>query len=157
MVLGAVILLLIAAASVPVTAGAQSAPSDAIYQLVLSIYANQNGTDTSLITGYVSDPTGLPFLKSSDHIYENDTGKLYARTGDLINRTGMDTLLNFNTDGHYDNYHVTFYLPSDVSLISVNCPEALDYTTSASKDSLVVDVQGFDVDSPDVSMQYRTY
>ena len=82
--LGAMLLLSIISAYIPPTTGNISVTPDVVNQLVINVYTNQNGTDMSLIIGYISSPTGLPFLKSSERIYENDTGKIYALTNPLI-------------------------------------------------------------------------
>ena len=58
-------------------------------------------------------------------------------------------------EGSFDDYRVTFYLPSETSLGEINASQGLGYLLSASNESLVADVQGYEVSDPRISIQYQ--
>jgi uncharacterized membrane protein len=121
-------------------------------QLILDIYVDETGK--TLVTGYVDDIEGLPFLQTAEYLYENDTQQLYALTNALTWKYGDTWTLNFTTAAYYTDYHTIFYLPADVRLGRINSPAGLDYLVSASNDSFVIDMQGYDVESPSVTIEY---
>jgi len=121
-------------------------------QLILDIYVDETGK--TLVTGYVDDIEGLPFLQTAEYLYENDTQQLYALTNALTWKYGDTWTLNFTTAAYYTDYHTIFYLPADVRLGRINSPAGLDYLVSASNDSFVIDMQGYDVGSPSVTIEY---
>jgi uncharacterized membrane protein len=122
-------------------------------QLILDIYVDETGK--TLVTGYVDDIEGLPFLQTAEYIYENDTQQLYALTNALTWKYGDTWALNFTTAAYYTDYHTIFYLPADVRLGRINSPAGLEYLVSASNDSFVIDMQGYDVESPSVTIEYQ--
>ena len=122
-------------------------------QLILDIYVDETGK--ALVTGYVDDIDGLPFLQTAEYLYENDTQQLYALTNALTWKYGDTWTLNFTTAAYYTDYHTIFYLPADVKLGRINSPAGLDYLVSASNDSFVIDIQGYDVESPTVTIEYQ--
>lgn len=122
-------------------------------QLILDIYVDKTGK--TLLTGYVEDITGLPFLQTAEYIYENDTQQLYALTNALTWKRGDLWTLNVTATAYYTDFHIVFYLPEEVSLGRINCPSRLEYLVSASNESLVVDIQGYDVESPTVTIEYQ--
>jgi len=63
--------------------------------------------------------------------------------------------LSFDAKGSFDDYRVTFYLPSETSLGEINASQGLGYLLSASNESLVADVQGYEVSDPRISIQYQ--
>jgi len=122
-------------------------------KLSLNIYLDETGK--TLITGYVQDISGLPFLSASAYRYENDTMQLYALTDALTYKDGDLWSLNLQSGGHYDNYHLTIYLPDNLGLKGINNTAGLQYLLSASNQSLVVDVQGYDIENPGVMIDYQ--
>jgi uncharacterized membrane protein len=122
-------------------------------QLILDIYVDETGR--ALVTGYVENIEGLPFIQTAEYLYENDTQQLYALTNALTWKYGDTWTLNFTTAAYYTDYHTIFYLPADVRLGRINSPAGLDYLVSASNDSFVVDMQGYDIDSPSVTIEYQ--
>ncbi len=121
-------------------------------QLILEIYVDETGK--ALVTGYVDDINGLPFLSTAEYLYENDTKQLYALTNGLTWKYGDKWVLNFSTRDYYTDYHTVFYLPEDVKLL-VSCSEGLEYFVTTSNESLVIDVQGCDIESPATTIEYR--
>ena len=115
-------------------------------QLILNIYVDETGK--TLVTGYVDDTSGLPFLETAEYLYENDTKQLYALTNALTWKSGDVWTLNFTTTAYYTDYHTVFYLPDEVSLGRIDCSNGLEYLVSASNESFVIDIQGYDVESP---------
>jgi hypothetical protein len=63
--------------------------------------------------------------------------------------------LRFDARGSFEDYRVTFYLPREMSLGEINASMGLGYLLSASNESLVADVQGYEVTDPKISIQYR--
>lgn len=121
-------------------------------RLILNIYLDKTGK--ALVTGYVSDPTGLPFLNASQYRYENDTLQLYALTDALTRKEGDLWNLQFVSQGYYYDFHLTFYLPGDLLLKRINNTSGLRYLLSASNESLVADVRGYEVQDPGVTIEY---
>ena len=132
-------------------------------QLILNIYIDETGK--ALVTGYVErediDSFAFAFLKTSEYLYENDTNQLYALTNSLTWKYGDHWEINFATSAsayaYYTEYHTIFYLPGDVRLGKINCSAGLEYFVTASKsdESFVIDVQGYDVESPVTTIEYQ--
>ncbi len=121
--------------------------------LILNVYLDPAGK--VLVTGYADNITGLDFLATSDYRFENDTRQLYALTDGLTAKDGDNWTVKLNARGTYEDYRLTFYLPGDVRLGEINASSGIIYHLSASNDSLVADVQGYDVTGPSVSIQYQ--
>jgi uncharacterized membrane protein len=122
-------------------------------QLMLTIYVDETGK--ALITGYVDEITGLSFLKTPDYLYENDTHQLYALTNSLTSKEGDLWALNFTATSFYTEYHTVLYLPRAVQLGPIKCSTGLKPLTSVSNESLVIDIQGYDVASPVITIEYQ--
>lgn len=131
----------------------QDVISEDASNLVLNVYLD--GTGKALVTGYVEDPDGLPFLNSSQYSYENDTSQLYALTNALTRKEGDTWTLTFESPGYYEDHRVTFYLPSDFKVKNVSSSQGLEYLLSASNDSLALDFQGYDVLNPVATIEYQ--
>jgi len=126
-------------------------------QLILNIYVDETGK--ALVTGYMEqeDVEALAFLETSSEsecIYENDTNQLYALTNALTWKYGDRWVMNFTTNNCYAEYHTTFYLPGNVRLAKIKCSHGLDYFVMSSNKSFVVDIQGYDVETPMTSIEY---
>ena len=126
-------------------------------QLFLNVYVDETGK--ALVTGYVEDVNSLPFLKTAEYLYENDTNQLYALTNSLTWKYGDKWAINFttNADAYYTEYHTIFYLPGDAKLIEINLnlSPGLERFVTTSNESLVIDIQGYDVESPSVTIEYQ--
>ena len=124
-------------------------------QLILNIYVDEAGK--AVVMGYVEDEDidSFTFLKTSEYLYENDTKQLYALTNALTSKYGENWEINFTTDTYYREYHTIFYLPGDVRLGKIKCSEGLKYFVTASNESFVIDVQGYDVDNPLTAIEYQ--
>jgi len=88
-------------------------------------------------------------------MYENDTAQLYALTNALTRKEGDTWTLTFISPGYYEDYRVTFYLPSDFKVKNVSSSQGLEHLLSASNDSLALDFQGYDVQDPVASIEYQ--
>lgn len=132
--------------------GEEVSPEEAS-RLVLNVYLD--GTGKALVTGYAENPEGLPFLNSSQYSYENETRQLYALTNALTRKNGDIWTILFESSGYYEDYRVTFYLPSDFTVKNVSSSSGLDHLFSASNDSLALDFQGYDVLDPVASIEYQ--
>ena len=124
-------------------------------QLILNIYVDETGK--ALVTGYVEDIEGLSFLKTAEYLYENDTNQLYAITNSLTWKYGDKWEINFttNADAYYTEYHTIFYLPGDAKLVEINLSPGLERFVTTSNESLVIDIQGYDVESPRTTIEYQ--
>lgn len=127
-------------------------------QLILNIYVDETGK--ALVTGYVEqeDVETLAFLETSSEsecIYESDTNQLYALTNALTWKYGDRWVMNFTTNDSYAEYHTTFYLPGNVRLAKIECSHGLDYFVMSSNKSFVVDIQGYDVETPVTLIEYQ--
>lgn len=131
----------------------QDISSEEASRLILNVYLD--GTGKALVTGYVENPEGLPFLNSSQYNYENDTSQLYALTNALTRKDGDTWTLDFESSGYYEDYRVTFYLPSDFLVKNISSSQGLEHLLSASNDSLALDFQGYDVLNPTASIEYQ--
>ncbi len=151
--LAVVLLFSIAFAIEVLPALGQVTGSEEASRMVLSVYLD--GTGKALVTGYVEDPDGLPFLNSSQYSYENDTAQLYALTNALTRKEGDTWTLTFVSPGYYEDYRVTFYLPSDFKVKNVSSSQGLEHLLSASNDSLALNFQGYDVQDPVASIEYQ--
>jgi uncharacterized membrane protein len=121
--------------------------------LSLTVYLDNTGK--ALVTGYAENVSGLEFLNTSQFRFENDTRQLYALTDGLTTKVGDLWTLRFDAQGSFDDYHVTFYLPSDIRMGMINTSTGLGYLLSASNESLVADIQGYEVSNPAISIQYQ--
>lgn len=151
--LAIVLLFSIAFATEVLPALGQDVSSEEASRLILNVYLD--GTGKALVTGYVENIEGLPFLNSSQYNYENETGQLYALTNALTRKDGDIWTLNFESSGYYEDYRVTFYLPSDFLVKNISSSQGLEHLLSASNDSLALDFQGYDVLDPTASIEYQ--
>jgi uncharacterized membrane protein len=145
--------LIFVATLLAMSAHAQESGSSAGQSLILNVYLDSAGK--ALVTGYAEDISGLAFLKNAQFRIENDSHQLYALTDDLTAKVGDLWTLSFDSKGRFDDYRVTFYLPSETSLGEINTSQGLGYLLSASNESLVADVQGWEVSDPRISIQYQ--
>lgn len=121
--------------------------------LILNVYLDPAGK--ALVTGYADNISGLGFLASSEYQYENDSFRLYALTDGLTAKSSQLWTLNLEAEGVFEDYRITFYLPGDMRLGQINASSGLQYHLSAFNDSLVADVQGYEVEDPSISIQYQ--
>ncbi len=145
--------LFFVAALLAMSAHVQGSDSPVGQSLILNVYLDNAGK--ALVTGYAEDVSGLAFLNDSQFRFENDSHQLYALTDDLTAKVGDLWTLRFDARGSFDDYRVTFYLPSETSLGEINASQGLGYLLSASNESLVADVQGYEVSDPRISIQYH--
>jgi uncharacterized membrane protein len=150
MILLLVLTLITAAAQVAAPAPMQE---EAGQKLILNIYLDETGR--ALVTGYAQDPSGLTFLSASTYRYDNDTLQLYALTDALTRKEGDLWSLKLRSGGYYDDYHLTFYLPGDAGIKGINITDGLQYQLSSSNQSLVTEIQGYDVNNPGITINYQ--
>ena len=124
-------------------------------QLILEIYVDESGK--ALVAGYIEPDAvaSLSFLQNSEYIYDNDTKQLYALTDELTDKSGADWTLRFSSCAYYTDYHTVFYLPDVIRLGRINCSPTMQYFVTVSNGSFVIDVQGYDVESPMTEIEYQ--
>jgi hypothetical protein len=122
--------------------------------LVLNIYIDNTGR--SLINGYVDDISKLAFMNSSEYRYEDNSKQLYAITDAPTFKSNNNWSLSFEAKGSYDEYNTIFYLPADTRLKQIACSPGLEYFIYAANESIIEDVEGYDVISPATEIEYRS-
>lgn len=121
--------------------------------LVLNVYINDAGK--VLITGYADSIDGLTFIKDSQYKYDKDTKQLYALTNSLTYKSGEDWEAKLPSQGSYSEYHSIFYLPASVQISKINVTPGIEYLVSATNDSFQVDLHGYDIKAPVVTIDYQ--
>jgi hypothetical protein len=121
--------------------------------LFLNVYVDAVTAEKALVVGYDNNPEGLPFFNATGNLYEN--GQLYAVTESLLSRNGQDWRLEFPVKGYYDEYHAVFYIPGGFEITQINCSKGIEFLSSSYDGSLVLDLQGYDLTDPKVSLDYR--
>ena len=122
-------------------------------QLFLNVYVDDTSANKALVVGNVDDVSGLSFLNASDQIHQ-DNGQLYAVCDSLLRKEGSGWRLNFPANGHFDEYHAVFYIPGGFKFQEINCTQGLEFLSTIYNGSLVLDVQGYDLTDPAVSLSY---
>ena len=122
-------------------------------QLFLNVYVDDTSANKALVVGNVDDVLGLPFLNASDQIHQ-DNGQLYAVCDSLLQRDGSGWRLEFPAIGHFDEYHAVFYIPGGFKFQEINCSQGLEFLSTSYNGSLVLDVQGYDLTDPAISLSY---
>lgn len=79
---------------------------------------------------------------------------MYAVTDSLLKHEGEGWRLKFPVKGYYDEYHTVFCIPGGFKLTEINCSKGIEFLSSSYNGSLVLDVQGFDLTDPEVSISY---
>jgi DNA-binding MarR family transcriptional regulator len=121
-------------------------------QVVLNVYVDDRGR--ALINGYADDPGSLLFLNSSEYTYEDDSRQLYAITSALTSKSRDNWTTSLQSVGSYDQYNILFYLPGNTKLKRVDCSLGLDYLVYAANESVIAEVQGYNVTDPAVNIEY---
>lgn len=120
---------------------------------ILDIYPDRAGD--ALIVGYADNLKSFQFLNKSEYTYNNNTRQLVARTNALTRKDEDLWTLRFELLDRLNGYYAAFYLPGDVKLKGVNISDGLKYIISTRNESLVLEVQGYDVQDPVVTIEYR--
>lgn len=123
-------------------------------RLILNVYVDDTASKEALVVGYVNDPQTLSFLNASEKLYE-DNGQFYAVAESILTAEGDGWRLEFPVQGYYDEYHAVFYIPGGYELMQINCSQGLELLSSKYDGSLILDVQGFEVQEPEVTIRYR--
>ena len=121
--------------------------------LVLNVFIDESGK--ALVTGYADSIVGLPFLDSSQYKYDEDTKQLYALTNSLTYKSGNEWKATLPSLGTYSEYHSILYFPTSAKISKITSSKGLDYLVSASNDSFQVDLHGYDVLEPNVTIDYQ--
>lgn len=122
-------------------------------QLFLNVYVDDTSANKALVVGNVDDLTGLPFLNASDQIHQ-DNGQLYAVCDSLLKKYSSGWRLEFPAIGRFDEYHAVFYIPGGFKFQEINCTPGLEFLSTTYNGTLVLDVQGYDLTDPAVSLCY---
>ena len=158
-------LLLILASMAMASATGQDFDSEvAGKNLSLDVYLYDSGK--ALVAGYADSIEGLTFLEPARYAPDNTAqytskyrfdNQLYAWTDALTSKQRENWSLMFSCDGFYNEYHVIFHLPNSSKLGRINSSKGLSYLVSTSNDSLIVESQGYRVNEPVISIEYRQH
>ncbi len=149
-----ILVALVFSIAIAVASGSVQEQESAFGQrLILNVYLDNTGK--GLITGYAENISSLSFLNASQYRYENETNQLYALTDSLTTKVGDLWTLRFNARGFFGDFRITFFLPSDMRLGKINTSNGLSYLLSASNESLLADVQGYEVQDPNITIEYQ--
>ncbi len=121
--------------------------------LVLNVFIDESGK--ALVTGYADSIVGLPFLNSSQYKYDQDAKQLYALTNSLTYKSGDEWKALLSSQGTYSEYHSIFYLPTSAKISKITSSTGLNYLVSASNDSFQVDLHGYDILKPNITIDYQ--
>ena len=123
-------------------------------QLIVNVYVDDTASKKALVVGHTDDPQSLSFLKTSEKLYE-ENGQFYAVADSILAEEGDGWRLEFPVQGYYDEYHAVFYIPGGYELTQINSSEGLELLTSKYNGSLILDVQGSEVQEPEVTIRYK--
>ena len=123
--------------------------------LILDIYVDEAGK--TLLVGYVEPEyvKNFSFLETSEYLFDDETNEFYAITNALTSKQADDWAINFTTTGYYTECHITIYLPEVTKLKTVSYSEGFDHFVYSSNESMIVDIQGFNVQDPVIVAKYR--
>lgn len=123
--------------------------------LIMDIYLDDSGK--MLILGYVNanDLNNLSFLDSSEYVYDESTNELYVVTDALTSKKADLWTLDLSFGGYYTEAHLSVYLPPGAVFKTISYSEGFDHFVGMSDDSVVVDIQGFDTEEPEIVVEYR--
>jgi hypothetical protein len=122
---------------------------------ILDIYPDRAGD--VLIIGYADNLKSMKFLKKSEYTYNNYTRQIVARTNVLTRKDEDLWTLRFELLGCLDEYYAAFYIPSGVKLKGVKSSGGLGYLVTTRNESLVVEIQGYEVQDPAVTIEYQQH
>ncbi|WP_348303131.1 helix-turn-helix domain-containing protein, partial [Methanothrix sp.] len=161
---GAGLLLILASMAMASATGQDFDSEVAGKNLSLDVYLYDSGK--ALVAGYVDSTEGLTFLEPARYAPDNTAqytskyrfdNQLYAWTDALTSKQRENWSLMFSCDGFYNEYHVIFHLPNSSKLGRINSSKGLSYLVSTSNDSLIVESQGYRVNEPVISIEYRQH
>jgi len=123
--------------------------------LILDIYVDEAGK--TLLVGYVEPEyvKNFSFLETSEYLFDDETNEFYAITNSLTSKQADDWTINFTTMGYYTECHIMIYLPEVTKLKTVSCSEGFDHFVYSSNESMIVDIQGFNIQDPVIVAKYR--
>jgi len=123
--------------------------------LIMDLYLDKSGK--MLLVGYVGPDqiNNLTFLDSSEYVYDEETGELYVVTDSLTTKQANIWTLDLCFGGYYTEGHVTVYLPDGAVFKKASYSEGFDHFVGMSDGSVVVDIQGFDMNEPEIVIEYQ--
>ena len=131
-------------------------PDDSYYvPLIMDIYLDESGK--LLLVGYVGPDqiNNLTFLDSSEYIFDEETGELYVVTDSLTTKQANIWTLDLSFGGYYTEGHITVYLPDGAVFKKASYSEGFDHFVGMSDGAVVVDIQGFGMNEPEIVIEYQ--
>ena len=123
--------------------------------LILDVYVDENGD--VLIVGF-SEPEclkNLTFLDSSDYVFDDQTNEFYAITDSLTYKKMDNWVMDLSILGYYTEGQITMYLFDGAQIKSVSYSEGFNHFTEQSNNSVILDLQGFNIENPAIMVEYR--
>lgn len=123
--------------------------------LILDIYVDETGK--VLMTGYVEPECleNFSFLESSEYLFDDETNEFYAVSNSLTSKQADDWEISLSTIGYFSECHIMIYFPEIAKIKNVSYPEGFGHFVYSSNESMIVDIQGFDVEDPDIICEYQ--
>jgi hypothetical protein len=122
-------------------------------QLFLNVYLDDASSQKVLVVGSVDDPSGLSFLDSSRKIQE-EGGQIYAICDSLVEKSGSGWTLTLTAKGYYDEYHAAFFISGGSDFTKINATDGLQFLSTSYNGTLILDVQGVELNDPSVTFSY---
>lgn len=125
-------------------------------QIALNIYIDESGK--ALITGYIENPEVLAeieFLKDVKYTFDNETHQLICLTDRLTSKQAEVWKINLTITGFFTEFSATIYLPLTARVSGIEVSKDLSYYINAENESLAIEIQGFDIDDPNLTVNYK--
>ena len=123
--------------------------------LIMDLYIDEAGS--VLLTGYVEPKclSNFSFLETSEYLFDEETKEFYAVTNSLTSKQADDWTINFSACGYYTECNVVMNLPETAKLRSVSYSEGFGHFVYSSNESIIVEIQGFNIEDPSIVLEYQ--
>ncbi|MEM2989645.1 MAG: hypothetical protein QXQ02_00500 [Halobacteria archaeon] len=125
-------------------------------QIALNIYIDESGK--ALITGYIENPevlAELEFLKDVKYTFDSETHQLICLTDRLTSKQAEVWKINVTITGYFTEFSATIYLPLTAGVSGIEVSKDLSYYINTEDESLAIEIQGFDIDDPNLALNYK--
>lgn len=123
--------------------------------IFLDIYLDEGALSRSLISGYLYDPDILVLPVDAQVSFDNQTGQIFVLTDSLIESDGMDRTVKMDASNYIDRLQLSFFLPPSAGLTEIIVSQGLSYLLSEDNGAPMLEVHGFEVEDPYISISYQ--
>ena len=123
--------------------------------LILDVYIDENGR--ALLVGFIEPEclNNLTFLDSSDYIFDDKTNEFYAITDSLTYKKSDKWVMDLSISGYYTEGQITIYLSDGAMFKTVSYSEGFNHFIEQSNNSVILDLQGFNIENPSIMVEYQ--